>query len=80
MTKYRVFTNDVGPKQFSAYCEVKASTDQEALLKGMKACVNMPVGTRVLVLSNNRRDFWPNGKTGHVQSDVLTNHSRMVLD
>jgi hypothetical protein len=71
MTKYRVFTNDVGPNQYSAYCEVKASSDDEALSKGMKACNYMQSGTKVLVLSNNRKDLWPHGKTGRVCEESL---------
>ena len=74
MTKYRVFTNDVGPNQYSAYCEVKASSDAEALLKGAKACNHMLSGTKILVLSNKRRDMWPHGKTGRVDGWLVKNH------
>ena len=74
MTKYRVFTNDVGLNQYSAYCEVKASSDAEALLKGAKVCLHMPPGTKILVLSNNRRDLWPHGITGRVDGRSVKKH------
>lgn len=76
--KYRVFTNDVGPNQFSALREIDARFDDEALLKGVRDCNGLPSGTKILVLSEQRRDLWPNGKTGRVPKEALDKHLAVI--
>jgi len=68
--KYRVFTNDIGPKQYSAFCMVDAASKEEAeqkafiIVRGSRNADGRWV--EVLVIPDNRKDLMPDGKTGRL--------------
>ncbi len=66
--KWRVFTNDVGPNQFSALKEIEAESWDEALRK-MKPLAKQ-LRCKVLVAPENRRDLWPDGQTGRIPTEA----------
>jgi hypothetical protein len=70
--KYRIFSEDVGPGKFSAVEEVTAPNPREAILP---FCTDKKrrlwYGQRVIALPDNRRDLWPDSKTGTVPSEAL---------
>jgi hypothetical protein len=70
--KYRIFTNDVGPNAYSALCEVSAESLREAKAKAQIVCRELPSrhNLKVLVIPNDRRDLWPDGKTGKISADA----------
>jgi hypothetical protein len=79
--KYRVFVEDVGPGKFSgAGVPVKlrggieAESPREAIDKSKAAWPpggNTWYGRRLIALPHDRKDLWPNGKTGAVPKEAL---------
>lgn len=67
--KYRVFTNDIRPDQFSAFCFVEADSQGEANDKAHARTRTLPscgYPFKYLALAENRRDLWPDGRTGRL--------------
>jgi len=68
--KYRVFTNDVGPDQYSAFCMVDGASKEEAeqaafiKVRGLQNADGRQV--KVLVIPDDRKDLMPDGKTGRL--------------
>jgi hypothetical protein len=73
-TRYRIFTNDVGPSQFSCLeCCVAASSDSAALVKAMDM-VKKFAPCKVLAIPENKVQLWPDGKTGSITSQTWINY------
>lgn len=66
--KWRIFTNDVGPNQYSALTDVTAP-DLQAALKKIPA--GLEKGTKILCLPHKAMALWPDGKSGRVSDKAL---------
>jgi hypothetical protein len=73
--KYAVFTNDVGPNEYSRFCDVNAP-DLSAAKQTAKLRFNprkfqpLAAGVQILVLPHSRKDLWPDGQTGKIPQDA----------
>jgi hypothetical protein len=61
---YRIFVRDVGQQGYSGLRDVRARTVKQALAKFRGS------NRYFLALSHNRRDLWPNSRTGKVALGV----------
>jgi hypothetical protein len=79
--RFRVFTNDVGPKRFSALRDVTAATFDSALEETAQRLANIakhaPRRLMVAIIPHDQRELWPNGKTG-VLPDAAFDYVREV--
>ena len=70
--RYRIFSEDVGIEKFSALDEVDAPNPRAAI---SPFCTDktrkLLHGRRVIALPTNRKDLWPDGKTGRVPKEAL---------
>lgn len=67
--KYRIFVQDVGETGFSAaglLNDIEASSPHQAIL-----IANLGRHWKPIALPLNRRDLWPDGKTGEVPAEAL---------
>lgn len=64
--KYRLFTNDVGPEQFSALRDIDANSDAAALTEARKVAEYLQC--KVLAIPHSLSALWPNGKTGRISA------------
>lgn len=58
--KYRIFIQDVGKNGYSGYADTQATSRREAESQYSHA------PARIVALPHNRRDLWPDGKTGRL--------------
>lgn len=68
--KYRVFTNDVGPDQYSALREIDAPTLKDALAIAASD-LGLTKGTKFLCLTRDQAELWPHGFSGRVPAAAL---------
>ena len=70
---YRVFSEDVGARRFSAVQDVYASNPEQAVLP---FCTNKKMktwhGQLVIALPHDRKDLWPHPTRGTVPNEALT--------
>jgi len=68
--KYRIFTNDVGPDQYSCFLVIHADSPAEA-----ERTAKAEIGSyfdkfrrkvKILVIPDDRKDLMPDGKTGRL--------------
>jgi hypothetical protein len=67
--RYRVFTNDIGPDRFSCFGAVDADSQNDANAKARTMTYKLPgcgYPFKYLALAENRKDLWPDGKTGRL--------------
>lgn len=71
MTSYRLFVEDVGKGRFSAMGvpEVRAANPKAAIQAGFGPALWN--GKRIIALPHERKDLWPNEKTGEVPEEAL---------
>lgn len=62
--KYRLFTSDVGPMQFSALCDVYTADPFKSIAETSRRFT-----TTAIALPHGRKDLWPDGKTGKLPLD-----------
>ncbi len=70
--KYRVFVQDVGRSGFSGVRDINAASPTEAVKpyafpKGGTTWH----GKKLIALPHDRKDLWPDGKTGEVPREAL---------
>jgi hypothetical protein len=75
--KWRVFTNDVGPHQYSGLKDITASSLSEAKAMAKQRWGNLPIDPRrvdktlrILVLPHSEKNLWPNGQTGRIPKEA----------
>jgi hypothetical protein len=62
---YRFFTNDVGLNQYSAYADsVRGLSLQHCEARARRLAAKL--GCKVLLLPHDRKDLWPDKKTGRI--------------
>ena len=66
--KYRVFTNDIGPNQFSCLRDITAHTLAQA--KGQARQCIASWETKALVVPHSHPDLWPDSKTGTIKPEA----------
>lgn len=64
--KYRLFTSDIGPMQFSAYQDTYTADPTERIRELSRA-----LNTTAIALPHTRRDIWPDGKTGKLSAAAV---------
>lgn len=62
--KYRIFTSDIGPMQFSALCDVYTAQPSKTVEK-----TSFRFNTTAIALPHTRKDLWPDGQTGKLSDD-----------
>ncbi len=70
---FKVFTNDVGPNQYSAFKRIEAASQDEADERAAKLTQMLPTDPRrndqtlrVLAILETRTDMMPDGQTGRL--------------
>lgn len=67
----KVFTNDIGPKRYSCFCDVSAATLQEAVSEAETRLRGLPANTKFLVIPFDFDNVWPDPQTGRVAEYVI---------
>jgi hypothetical protein len=66
---YRFFTNDVGRDGYSAYTDSVAGESRAQVYARARSLAET-LGCKVLVLPHDRRDLWPDRKTGRISVEA----------
>lgn len=72
MKRFRVFVQDVGRAGYRALDEVSAENPVDAVLPFCTDQITRTVhGKKLIALPDDRRDLWPDGRTGAVSKEAL---------
>lgn len=71
MSKYRVFVRDVGKRGYSGLRDAEADSVAEAIIIASRKRRRLPRLPYLIALPHDRKDLWPDGKTGKVSPEAL---------